>query len=224
MAEEIRHHGLLLCYHCLGDLDPKHKIWVKELPELCPTCDKPISIHLLNIFTLSRTGLENELNSKAYLYLPPDENERIKMLGSNYTLRHGWEPYVSFILTAILSGIAGNFAYDVIKSLVKRLFHRRYPEQITSINVDYHIEFIFKFLQDYRQSDLSTDLKRSINLAQPEHQDANQTQLVDEQDLKELLSYIRRGINESVAEGIASSSSGESQESNNKPDGSKADA
>ena len=90
--------------------------------------------------------------------------------------------------------------------------------------MDYHIEFIFKFLQDYRRSDLSTDLERSVNLAQPEQRDTSQTQLVDEQDLKELLSYIRRGINERVAEGIASSSSGESQESNNKLDGSRADA
>src|SRR5690242_10179929 len=51
----------------------------------------------------------------------------------------------------------------------------------------------FKLLQDYRRNDLCTDLKRSINLAESEQRDTKQTKLVDEQDMKELLSHIQDG-------------------------------
>ncbi|HJP95823.1 MAG TPA: hypothetical protein VJ843_00470 [Candidatus Saccharimonadales bacterium] len=219
MQTEIRLHGLALCYHCLNELSPSDGAFLRQLPDECPFCGRSLSANLFNIFTLYRIGMEQELNQVAVSYLPKDEKERVEKLGKHYGVGHGWEPYFSFILTAFLSGIIGNFAYDVLKNTVKRMFKRHYKDRISGINVDYHIEIVASFISRYKDKEPDMLLRHWIKQVQLNESQKDLIETPKDEEIRHLLSDIEKGF----AEIVLSQSSGQNDSDSSDSAGAKKD-
>jgi hypothetical protein len=139
----------------------------------CPNCGQVLSEGDLYVFTLCREGIERDfyewLGFSPWYVQWSGDKDLIARFGPHYELAHGWEPFFSYLLAVVASGVIGNAAYDLLKPLVKRLFERQFPHWCDSgINLDHHVRLVFDFLQANEPSERGKQAKKWILRAQTE--------------------------------------------------------
>jgi hypothetical protein len=175
----------------LGDLNPTGELNLDHLTDSCPHCGLSLSPDLLNTYSALRSGMEEEL----YGHLPSGE-ARVKKLGYFFGRGHGWEPYVSFIITAALSGVIRGLAYDLIKDRVPRMFKRKYPGMENMIRAEVLVDIFLRVLQSSGSEKLEEHL---TDLLSGRHEigksrDRERNALYVEQLLKQLSQSFSQGI------------------------------
>lgn len=207
MGSLIFAHPHIRCCYCLTTINRSEQS-VKQIDK-CPYCNKTLSTALLNLFTLCRVGIEHD---KIYNISITDEELRAKIYGSHFRLEHGWEPYGEFIITAVVSGVIGNLAYDVIKKMVNHLFTREYSEVKSGFNVENHVTIVLKTFRDRRHVELRAQFRQWIDLAQANHSGEYRVILPSDEEIDELLSALQQGLDQVILPDL----DGESSKNSNK--------
>jgi hypothetical protein len=168
--EILEYHPYLLCYKCLQPImvvDRQSLRLEQDKTVACPNCAQTLPAEDLYIFTLYREGIEKDfyewLGFRPWYIQWSADKELIAKFGRHYKQAHGWEPFFSFILAAVASGVIGNAAYDLLKPAVKQLFERQFPHWLyTGINLDYHVQLVFDFLETHEPLDREQQVKKWI--------------------------------------------------------------